>query len=424
VSACTQLVKTIRPAHLYLCIIGELLMDKIDVYNQAFSDPTKNGLLYSRAKDKLIKEITIQQEEREIERCEFWIKNETRKEYEEPIDFSLTESERYSQATPTIEPFTEQEHRVVNKVSKSDCSSCNGNGIYCSECSGTGTVNCTCINGYNRERCSNCDGNGKVEVYDSSLDKRNIKCGDCDGSGRQKSIHSKCGGKGELDCETCIAGNRDIECKDCEGVGSIKKISAIRKKFVVRQNTRENIPSSIQNADHYSMSNPSDHHWETVNQETYDKFPENGDSRLDDDLLLPVPSGEKVRLRYTKEAAVYEKADLTLRTGNLNGNYDDNKLEHTVWNPVNGSSLINRINASRIGNVSYIMTVLYTFGFVGLWGGSIITLILMLPIAAINDYIITIPETILGLIAVVIFNILNLIILHDSIVDERYTFKV
>lgn len=402
-------------------------MDKANVHKQAFNHPDKNGRLYSRAKDNLVRDTSIQEKTRVRERCEFWIMSETERNYEEPIGFSVDDSELYVQERPSIEEFAEEEYRIVSSISESDCSLCNGDGIHCSECSGTGKVSCSCRTGYKRKRCSNCSGSGKVEVYDSNLDKRNIECGDCDGSGRQKSIHSKCGGRGELDCETCLAGNRDIECEGCNGAGIVNLVNATETKFKVRQNTTENIPSSIQEADHYLMNNPPDRYWETVHQETYDGIPENGSSenKPDENLLLPVPSGQKVKVRYTKETITYEKADLKLRTSNLAGSYDDeqDKIEHTIWKPKGYSRTVNKIDASRVGNIDYSLAVLWNFAFVGLWGGSIVTLVLMLPIAAVNDYIITIPETLMGLIAVIIFVLLNIIIMWGSIENERYKFK-
>lgn len=402
-------------------------MDETNVHKQAFNDPEKNGSLYSRARSNLIKDTTIQEETRERERCEFWVMDKTEKNYEEPIGFSVSDNELYVQEIPSIEEFTEKEYRVVNGINESDCSSCSGDGIHCSECDGTGEVSCSCRTGYKWKRCSNCDGSGKVEVYDSNLDKRNIECGDCDGSGRQKSVHSKCGGRGGFDCEKCLAGNRDIECEDCNGAGTVNLIDATEIRFEVRQNTTENIPSSIKEADHYLMNSPPDSYWETVHQEIYNGIPENGSSenKPDENLLLPVPNGEKVKVRYTKETITYQKADLTLRTSDLVGSYDDdqNKVEHTIWKPKEYSRTVNKIDASRVGNIDYGLAVLWNFAFVGLWGGSIITLILMLPVAAVSDYIVKIPETLMGLIAVVIFVLLNLVVMWDTIVNSRYRFK-
>lgn len=404
------------------------MMDKTNVHKQAFNGPDKSGSLYSRAKNNLIKNTTIQEKTRERERCEFWVMDKTDKNYEEPIGFSVNDNELYVQERPSIEEFAEKEYRVVNGINESNCSSCNGDGIHCSECNGTGKISCSCRTGYKRKRCSNCDGSGKVEVYDSNLDKRNIECGDCDGSGQQKSVHSKCGGRGELNCENCLSGNRDIECENCDGAGTVNLINTTEIRFKVRQNTTENVPSSIKEVDHYLMNSPPDRYWETVYQETYNGIPENEDAenKPDDNLLLPVPNGQKMKVRYTKETITYEKADLTLRTSNLVGSYDDeqNKVEHTIWKPKEHSRVINKIDASRVGNIDYGLAVLWNFAFVGLWGGSIITLILMLPIAAVNDYIITIPEALMGLIAVVIFVLLNVIIMLDAIENKRYKFKI
>jgi hypothetical protein len=402
-------------------------MEESDIHEQAFNEPDKNDLLYSRARDNLIKDTAIQEETRERERCEFWVMDKKEKNYEEPIGFSVSDNELYVQERPPIEEFTEEEYRVVNGIDESDCSSCNGDGIHCPECNDTGEVSCSCRTGYKWKKCSNCDGSGKVEVYDSNLDKRNIECGDCDGSGRRKSVHSKCEGRGGFDCQKCLAGNRDIECEDCKGAGTVELINATKTEFKVRQNETKNVPSSIKEADHYLMNSPPDRYWETVHQEIYNGIPESEDAenKPDENLLLPVPNGEKVKVRYTKETITYQKVDLTLRTSDLVGSYDDeqNKVEHTIWKPKEHSRVINKIDASRVGNIDYVLAVLWNFAFVGLWGGSIVTLILMLPIAAVNDYIITIPEALLGLIAVVIFVFINLLVMWEVITTGRYRFK-
>jgi DnaJ-class molecular chaperone len=70
-----------------------------------------------------------------------------------------------------------------------------------------------------------------VEVIDSNLDDRKIDCGECDGSGRKKSVHSKCVGRGKLDCKNCLNGNREITCEDCDGTGNVSLIDATVVKY-------------------------------------------------------------------------------------------------------------------------------------------------------------------------------------------------
>lgn len=73
----------------------------------------------------------------------------------------------------------------------------------CETCGGTGTVPCTCDNGY--LECDNCDGDG------------NIECNTCDGSGQEDC--DACDGEGSTDCEECDGEGNGADCDTCNGTG-------------------------------------------------------------------------------------------------------------------------------------------------------------------------------------------------------------
>lgn len=396
-------------------------MDENDIYKHGFNNPDSAGMLYSRAKRALVSDIATQQKSRTRERCEFWLRDEYERSYEEPIDFPLEEDDFYVREVPEVEPFTEEEYKVVNQIRNADCSSCNGTGHYCSDCNGTGTINCRgCRGGYKRKRCSNCSGNGKVEVVDTDLNKRNIQCGDCDGSGKQKSVHSRCGGQGELDCKTCLNGARDIECVDCDGHGRVTRIDATRVRFRVKTNSSEKKPSSINNAESHIVRNPRESHWNLKQQETYDKIPD-AENGPDENLLLPIPDEEKLTIRYTKEEISYDKVDLTLSTSDLVGDYEDDTIKHTVWVREDGR-WYNKISVNKQGMFSYLAEVLGSWFVVGLWGGAILSLIFLLPVSAFSDYVYEIPGLVIALIGTVVWAIINIFVLWDLVVTARYRF--
>jgi hypothetical protein len=197
-------------------------------------------------------------------------------------------------------------------------------------------------------------------------------------------------------------------------------------KYETSVNVSENTPSDVKNADHYYISKASESQWETTHQKTFDEIPESGDGDKipRDELLLPVPNGENLKIRYEKEKIEYEKLNFSLDATSLAGDYEDDTVETNVWKQKGRQRLANKIDASKLGIPTYVFSILFNFVVVGLWGGSIVTLILMLPIVAIDDYIFAIPDAILGFIAFVIFWMINAVIMWDSVVDGRYKFKI
>lgn len=100
------------------------------------------------------------------------------------MNFSIEESDKYAYEAPRPRQFRESEHRLVEEVRETVCSSCQGTGSYCSECNDTGKRSCrVCTNGYRSRKCSNCGGDGKVEVLSAGLDGKYVQCGECGGDG-------------------------------------------------------------------------------------------------------------------------------------------------------------------------------------------------------------------------------------------------
>jgi hypothetical protein len=396
-------------------------------HNNIFSDPDNCGLLYGKSKKNLIKSKSTKEETMFRKKCEFLVKSEFSSTYEEPADFSVEDSDTYVHVLPTSSDFSEDKYRVVNSIEEDECSSCNGSGVYCTECNDTGKVKCSCYDGKESKTCSNCNGSGKVEVLTNDLEERYIQCGECDGSGKKKKYHSKCNGSGNLQCNNCLGANKDVECQDCDGNGEVLAIKANKVRYMTRENSVENKSKAINECDNKYVYNPSDYSWKTTHNQEFDEIP---DPSSDDDhipstkLLDPIPDGEIVKIRYTRKELKYEKIDVELRSSALAGSYDENTLQHTVWVNKETSKAKNQIKVDNSSLYRAIPLVIIKYAFVGLWGGSIVSLILMLPIAGFSDYIFKLPDTVLGICFFIIWTAINLFVLWDSILESAYQFRI
>lgn len=396
-------------------------------HDNIFSDPNNRGLLYNKSKKKLIKSKSTEEKTMFRKKCEFLVKSESSSTYEESADFSVEDSDTYVHLPPSGSDFSEDKYRVVNSIEEGECSSCNGSGVYCTECDDTGKVKCSCYDGRESKTCSNCNGNGKVEVLTNDLEERYIQCGECDGSGKKRKHHSKCNGSGNLQCNNCLGANKDVECQDCDGNGEVLVIEANRVRYMTRENSIEHKSEAINECDYKYVYDPSDYSWKTTHEEEFDEIP---DPSPDDDhmpstkLLDPIPNGEIVKTRYIRKEIKYEKIDVELHNSSLVGSYDENTTQHTVWVNKETSKTRNKIRADNPSLFESILSVIIKYVSVGLWGGSILSLVLMLPIVGFSDYIIKLPEAVLGICFFIIWIAINLFILWDSILESAYQFRV
>lgn len=399
---------------------------KEESYDYIFKDPSSSGRLYSDAKSALIDDISVEDKIWKKEECSFLIKRQTERTYEEVADFSIEKSDNYSYTEPTIDGFEEAESRVVKQAEEDECSSCKGDGFYCDECGDTGEKSCSCYTGYKSSKCPNCGGSGKVEVLSSDLEDKNIQCGDCDGSGRKKTSHSRCNGTGSIKCKNCLGGSKDVECSNCKGLGKTLKIEATRVEYQVDVNTNDHTPPDLSSADGYRIKNPKDSYWKTTEAETFNSLEEaeeNGENPTAS-LLMPVPSGEKIKIGYTSKEIKYKKVNVVLKTSSLKGDQSDDTVEHTIWVNEDNSVYSGRINAERIGLATSALVFAVKYAVFGLWAGTIGSLILYLPFAFVDDYIIAIPDPVLVAVFSLIWLVVNALIAWTSLMEARYSFSV
>lgn len=403
-----------------------LYMKEENAHQHIFREPSNSGRLYSNARDMLINDISIEDKTWKREECSFLIKKETERTYEEPIDFSIDESDEYTYLEPNADGFEEVVKRVVKRTQEDECGSCGGDGVYCDRCDGDGIRSCSCVEGYNSSNCSNCGGSGKIEVLNPDLDKKNMQCVDCDGTGVKKTSHSRCNGTGSIQCKNCLGGNKDIECSDCKGSGEILKIEATRVEYYVRVNSDNHKPDGLSSADGYTIKNPKDSHWETTRSETFDSIEEAEEKgeKPSSSLLMPVPSGEKVKVKYTSEEIEYSKIDLVLDTSLLSDSEDNSTVEHTTWVSEDNSAYSGRIDAEKVSLSTSTASFAVKYVAFALFGGTIISLLLYLPFAIISDYIINIPDSRLAVVFLIILVVVNASLGWVSLIQSRYSFSV
>lgn len=399
-------------------------MEKQKLKDLVFYESDDMGFLYSKAKDDLIKDVSVEDEKIKVNTCKFLIRKDRDKEYEEPIDFSVDDNDLYVRDLPINTNFAEQEYRLVHNISESECSSCQGSGSYCDNCRDTGSVSCTCHRGYKSETCSNCSGSGKVEVLSNELDEKTIQCGECDGSGKLKHSHSKCNGSGKIQCKECLAGQKDIECSNCLGEGTVSLVNVTQVKYKVRENTSEVKSKGVRSSNNSRVDSSLDYKLETVSEETYDELPDPDDTVVDDSVLYPIPDGEKVKIEYTSEEVNYNKVDLKLRGGYLDGDYDDDEVDHTVWIYGDDDSAIDTISAKKSKLSMSLISILTRFIVFGLWAGTIASLILFLPVSLFHNYIISMPDVFLVLSFALIWLAVNWFVLWESALKSRYGFEI
>lgn len=390
--------------------------------NLVFRDPDNKGFLYSKAKNQMIKDMSIENEKIEVNSCKFLVRIDRDTKYEEPIDFSVNKNDLYVRNLPTDNNFDEEEYRLVHNISESECSSCRGSGSYCGNCNDTGSVRCNCINGYKSEACSNCGGSGKVEVLSNDLDEKTIQCGECDGSGKLKHIHSKCGGSNSLQCKECLAGEKDVECSNCLGEGTVSLVNVTQVKYKVRENTSEVKSEGVRSSDNGRVDSTLDYKLETVEEKNYDELPDPDEDSIEKSVLYPIPDGEKVKTKYTSKEVNYDKVDLKLDGSYLNGDHD-NEVDHTVWIYGDDNSIGSISVEQRTLTIS-IISLLWKFIVFGLWLGTIASLILFLPINLFHNHIIGLPDSLLVLSLAVIWLLVNGFLMWDSTLRSRYRFKI
>lgn len=402
-------------------------MDKEEAYEHVFNDPSSKGPFYPSSRSGVIKDLSVEDCDRTKEVCEFWVKKEYKRKYEEPMDFSIEDSDKYVYERQMPQQFTESQYRLVEEAREAECGSCEGTGSYCSECRDTGKVSCkVCCNGYRSRKCSNCGGDGKVEVLSADLDGKYVQCGECDGDGVKKEVHTECDSSGSIKCKECLGGNKDVECSSCNGEGEVTKIEATSVSYDVRTNSSSHVPEEIKSEDHYYIDNPRDRHWETVESQTFDNLneAEEGEDEPNSDLLMPVPSGEKVKIRYKREEIEYKKIDLEVRARSIKGSYEDDTLNHRVWVHEESSRSVNKIGVTKSSIPASAISALGNYIFLGIWGCTIIALLLLLPLMFVSDYIYTLPDVVIGGYFAIVWLALNVFIAWTSITEARYSFSL
>jgi len=104
-----------------------------------------------------------------------------------------------------------------------ECYTCDGNGrVECDDCNGEGKEECNICDGDGELECSTCDGEGKEDCEycgGDGEDEHGEQCSECSGSGKQECTN--CGGDGKKDCYKC-EGNGKIECRNCDGDGRLE----------------------------------------------------------------------------------------------------------------------------------------------------------------------------------------------------------
>lgn len=192
---------------------------KLDMLGENYEE-SMNMLIQSAADEGYLKENgTI-----DIELTE--VGNDV-KEYDELFTVELSNVanqiviDKELQASITISVSDTVEQLTGIKVLEK-CTTCNGTGNSCIECSGIGIVNCKrCNNGV--ETCGTCHGSATITCHgchgsgSMGTGENTAACSYCGGSGIMRC--DACGGQGTFLCSWC-KGELQHVCPDCWGEGS------------------------------------------------------------------------------------------------------------------------------------------------------------------------------------------------------------